>query len=80
VTALDRYSPDASALAFRQQLKRLAIPDWRFAGLILLLIVALRALRQRAEQRPTSMPSLPSDRLIPRREPEAVSEELNPAA
>lgn len=80
-TALDRYSPEASALAFRRQLEHLAIPDWRFAATIALLILMLRALRQRAEQRPRSMPmpSLPNDHLIPH-QPEAVPEELNPAA
>ncbi|HEX8925490.1 MAG TPA: hypothetical protein VF786_06830, partial [Terriglobales bacterium] len=79
VTALERYSPEASALALRHELQRLAIPDWRFVAFLALLIVALRVVRQRGEQRP-SMPAQPSDRFIPEPEPEALPEELNPAA
>jgi len=80
VTVLDRYSPEASALALRRELQHLAIPDWRFASSLALLIVALRAVRQRMEQRPSVLPSRPGDRLIPEAEPEAIPEELNPAA
>jgi hypothetical protein len=49
------------------------------AGL-LLLIMALRAVRQRAEQRPPSLHSRPGDHVAPEREPEGLPEELNPAA
>ena len=77
MVALD---PEASALAFRRELQQLAIPDWRFAVGLALLIVALRILRQRAEERPSKTFERPGDRLIPAAEPEALPEELNPAA
>lgn len=80
VGALERYSPEASALALRHDLEHLAIPDWRFVSGLALLILALRLVRQRAELRPAPVRSHPGDRLIPEAEPEALPEELNPAA
>lgn len=78
-SALDRYSPEANALALRRELQNLAIPDWRFVAGLLLLIVALRAVRQRAEQRPPSS-ARPEGHIMPEPEPEGLPEELNPAA
>jgi small neutral amino acid transporter SnatA (MarC family) len=62
-------------------LQRLAIPDWRFASGLTLLIIALRILRQRAEKLPSTASVRPrSKRFTPEAEPDVLPEELNPAA
>jgi hypothetical protein len=80
VSALDRYSPEASALALRRELQKFAIPDWRFASALIVLIIMLRIARLRIEEGPAATPARPSDRLIRQPEPESLPEELNPAA
>jgi len=63
--SMERFSPQASRRAVREQLRELLTPDWRAIGGIALVILLLRMLRARATKEEQTASQTLSDAMRP---------------